>query len=107
MAQDPNLTPGTEDERSASLETRLRAARRAEDDRTAEPQAPFGMASDGSRTGQRVLSILVGYPIGGGVVGWFLDTLLHTRPWIMLALLFLGFAAACRSVFRISKGKPD
>jgi ATP synthase protein I len=103
VAQDPNLPSGTEEERSASLEARLREARKAEDERTAVPNAPMGMSSKGARQGQRVLSMLVGYPLGGGIVGWFLDGLFHTRPWIMLVLLFLAFAAACFQVFSISK----
>lgn len=105
MTPDPNQTPG-EDPKLASLESRLEAARRAEAERTAEPKAPIGV-SVGVRTGQRVLSMLVGYPLGGGIIGWFLDGLFKTRPWIMLALLFLAFAGACYQVFSISKERSE
>ena len=67
----------------------------------------MGMGRPGARQGQRVLSTLVGYPLGGGVIGWFLDGVFHTRPWIMLALLFLAFAGACFQVFSISKERPE
>ncbi|HEX4693307.1 AtpZ/AtpI family protein [Sphingomonas sp.] len=102
MTPDPDQTPG-EDPKLASLETRLDAARRTEAERTAAPKQAMGMTNTGARTGQRVLSTLVGYPLGGGVIGWFLDGFFHTRPWIMLALLFLAFAGACFQVFSISK----
>ena len=67
----------------------------------------MGMSGKGSKQGQRVLSILIGYPIGGGVIGWYLDGRLHTRPWIMLGLLFLAFAAACYQVFKVSQERPE
>lgn len=98
--------PGGEDGKLASLEERLRAARRAEQERT-QPEHQLGLAGPGEKTGQRVISILVGYPIGGGVIGWLLDRWLDTRPWIMLALLFLSFAAACFQVFKISKERAQ
>jgi ATP synthase protein I len=105
VANDPNNAPGGGDPELSSLEARLQAARKAEAERTAEPKSPLG--GKGSQQGQRVLSILIGYPIGGGVLGWLLDGWLGTRPWIMLGLLFLSFAAACRQVFLISKERPE
>lgn len=107
MAQDPNDVPEAEDPALNSLEARLEAARRTEAQRTAEPKAPMGMSSPGARQGQRVLSILIGYPLGGGIIGWFLDGKLGTRPWIMLGLLFLSFAAACYQVFKVSSERPS
>ncbi len=34
---------------------------------------------------------LIGMPLGGALIGWLLDQLFGTLPWIMLALMFLGF----------------
>lgn len=107
MAQDPNDVPGAEDPELSSLEARLEAARRTEAERTAEPKAPMGMSGSGARQGQRVLSILVGYPIGGGVIGWLIDRWTEKPPVAMLVLLFLSFAAACFQVFKISKERPE
>ena len=107
MANDPNDVPPAEDPSLTSLEARLEKARQTEAERTAEPKAPMGMSGKGSQQGQRVLSILLGYPLGGGVIGWFLDGWLGTRPWIMLALLVLAFAAACYQVFKISNERPQ
>lgn len=102
MANEPDQFPGSDDPKLASLEDRLRAARRAEEERT-HPVGGFGVAGPGEKKGQRVISTLVGYPIGGGIVGWLLDEWLGTRPWLMLVLMFLGFAGACYQVFKISK----
>ena len=34
------------------------------------------------------------------VIGWGLDRLFHTRPWIMIAFVPVGAAAGLRNVFR-------
>jgi len=36
----------------------------------------------------------------GGVLGFFLDRWLHTKPYLMLILGFLGFFAGLRDVLR-------
>ena len=75
MAHDPIQPPeGGEDPKLASLEARIDAAQRAEAERTAVPEAPMGMGRPGAVQGQRVLSTLVGYPLGGGVIGCYLDS---------------------------------
>ena len=107
MAQDPNDVPGAEGPELNSLEARLEKARQVEAKRTAEPKAPMGMSGKGSQQGQRVLSILLGYPLGGGVIGWLIDRWTGKPPWAMLALLFLAFAAACYQVFKVSGERPE
>ena len=93
--QDPELP---QDARIDSLEERIERAQRQEALRTkkAQPDPNY-------RIGQLVLSHLVGAPLGGGLLGWGLDSLLGTSPWFFLALLFLGFAVGVRNVLRISK----
>ena len=34
------------------------------------------------------------------VIGWGLDRLFHTRPWLMIAFVPIGAAAGLRNVFR-------
>lgn len=34
------------------------------------------------------------------VIGWGLDRIFHTRPWIMIAFVPIGAAAGLRNVFR-------
>jgi len=96
--QDPKLPP---DARLDSLEERLERAQRIEAGRTrkAQPDPSY-------RAGQLVLSHLIGAPLGGGLIGWGLDSLLGTRPWLLLLMLFLGFGVGVRNVLRISKTPP-
>jgi ATP synthase protein I len=40
------------------------------------------------------------------VIGWGLDKLLHTRPWLMIVMVPVGMAAGIRNLVRAS-GRPD
>ena len=89
------------DARLESLDERL--------DRLQQAEARKALKRQGDpswRAGQLVLSHLVGAPLGAGVVGWLLDRWLGTRPWVMLAMLFIGFAVGVWDVLRISKTTP-
>jgi ATP synthase protein I len=96
--QAPKLPP---DARLESLDERLERLQQAEAKRTAKAQG-----DPSYRAGQLVLSHLVGAPLGSGIVGWMLDRWLGTKPWIMLAMLFIGFAVGVFDVLRISKTLP-
>ena len=101
MAQDPidpTTPPPVEDPALGSLQSRLDAARRAEDERLARDHAP--LRDQGRSVGMQVASTMVGYPLGGIVIGWGLDSVFGTRPWIMIVLMFLAFAGACLQVVR-------
>lgn len=100
MAEDepeeaPKLPP---DARLESLEERLGRLQQAEAKRTRKtyPDSTY-------RVGQLVLSHLIGAPAGGFLIGLALDKWLGTEPWLMLTMLFLGFAAGVFNVLRISK----
>jgi ATP synthase protein I len=102
MAEDeideaPKLPP---DARLESLDERLDRMQQAEAKRTARaaPDANY-------RIGQLVLSHLVGAPVGGFIIGFVLDKWLGTKPWLMLVMLFAGFAVGVWNVIRISNGK--
>jgi len=43
---------------------------------------------------------LVGAVAFGGLLGFFLDKWLHTKPWLMLVFGALGFFAGVREVIR-------
>lgn len=105
MAEDDTgrNTPVAEDARIQSLEKRLQAAKRAEEDRTARRNR--GPAK-GYSQGHRILAELIGAPLGGGLIGWVLDRWLDTSPIFLLVLVFLGFAVAFRNIYRISKETP-
>lgn len=98
MANDPENAPGGEDPRLESLEERIAAARHTEDERVAKEHAPVVRA-----IGMQVLSTMVGYPLGGIVIGFLLDKFFGTAPWIMLGLMFAAFAGACLHVVQMNK----
>ena len=63
--------------------------------RAEEARQPKAVSSLAVRSkGMRVAQGLVGMPLGGAVIGWLLDRLFDTAPWIMLALMFIGFGGA-------------
>ena len=104
MAEDengevPKLPP---DARLESLDERLDRLQQAEAKRTArsDPDPNY-------RTGQLVLSHLVGAPAGGFLIGLLLDRWLGTQPWLMLTLLFLGFAGGFFNVVRLANARSD
>ena len=103
--KDPGQNPyDTEDARLTSLESRLKQAQHAEDVRTGRAQAkPDG----GYRLGNRVLAALIGGLVGGALVGWVLDRLLGTTPWLLIVMLFLGMAAAFRNILKITGTRPE
>src|SRR5690348_7998325 len=104
MAEDdndeaPKLPP---DARLESLDERLDRLQQAEAKRTAKRQPDANY-----RAGQLVLSQLVGCPLGGGIIGWLLDRWFGTKPWLMLVMLFLGFAVGVWNVIRISNNSQS
>ena len=101
VAQDPTdqiTQPAGEDPALGSLQARLDTARKAEDERLARDHAP--LRDQKNSIGMQVASTMVGYPLGGIVIGWGLDSLFGTRPWIMIGLMFTAFAGACLQVVR-------
>ena len=102
MANDPENAPVGQDPQIDSLEQRIGAARRAEDQRLAQEHAPM---RDGRSAGIQIASTMLGYPLGGIVIGWVLDKVFDTLPWITIGLMFLAFAGACMHVVRLNKNR--
>ncbi len=92
MAEDERdeVPPSPQDARLSSLDERLKRAEQEEGKRTPKIVSAMVVRSRGLRVAQG----LVGMPLGGALIGWLIDRLLGTAPWIMLALMFLGFAGA-------------
>ena len=87
---DPDQEPMTPpDRRLTSLDERLRRAERAEAERRPAPSVESVRSA-----GWMVAQNLIGMPAGGFVIGLLLDKLFGTMPWIALAVMFVGFAAA-------------
>ena len=87
----------TEDPALDSLEARLAAARRVEDARLAKDHAKYPEAAG---LGFSVVSTMIGYPLGGIVVGFAIDQWLDTTPWVMIGLMFTAFFGAVLQVVR-------
>lgn len=96
---EPGLDPLQEDARLSSLDERLRQAK---SDEAVRNGGGADKGQDDYNLGNRVLAELVGGMAGGALIGWVLDRLLGTSPWLLLALLFLGIIAAFRNIIRIS-----
>ena len=96
--QDPRLPP---DARLDTLEKRLDRLQEAEARRTGRAKA-----DPTTRVWQLMFSHLVGAPIGGGVIGWGLDSLFGTFPTLFLIMLFVGFGVGVVNVMRVSKTPP-
>lgn len=92
-----------EDARLSSLDERLRQAQHEEAIRTGQLKKPV---DQNYRLFNQVLSYLIGGPLGGGLIGWLLDSWLGTSPWLLLTMLVLGTLAGFRSIIRISNRKP-
>lgn len=99
MANEPENAPLGEDPQLDSLEQRIAAARKTEDQRLGLDKPVV----DGRSRGMQIASTMVGYPLGGIVIGWVLDGIFDTRPWIMIGLMFLAFFGACLQVVRLNR----
>jgi ATP synthase protein I len=106
VANGPGEEPHSpKDSRLTSLDERLDRVKAEEAARegkrvSAESQRVIRQA------GSRILSVLIGYPLGGGLIGWALDQWLQTLPWMTLVLMFLGFGLAVREVLRTANKGP-
>lgn len=102
MANEPDNAPIGQDPKLESLEDRITAARHAEEDRLAKEHAPL---RDGRSVGVQIASTMLGYPLGGIIIGLLLDNVLNTLPWFTIGLMFLAFAGAMLHVVRMNKNR--
>src|SRR4029453_16486257 len=80
--QDPT---SPQDARLTSLDERLKRAEWKESKRKPKP---IDSSTVIKNAGQRVAQSLIGMPLGGAIIGWLLDRVFDTAPWIMLGLMF-------------------
>lgn len=104
VADDRNAAPAVrEDPAIDSLEGRIAAARVAEDKRLGRESASV---ADARGKGMQIASTMVGYPLGGFIVGSVIGHLVDQWIqwiWIALGLMFLAFFGACLQVVRSNK----
>lgn len=89
------------DARLESLDRRLDRAHRREAEEAEKKKVDPNM-----RVTQLVIGYLIGGPLGGGLLGFGLDSLFGTKPWLTLVMLFLGFGVGVRNILRIAKNLP-
>lgn len=105
MSEEPSARePIAEDARIDALEKRLKAAREREEERN-RPQVQGVDAN--YRSGNRVLTDLLGGILGGLVIGGSIDYFAGTSPWGLLVMLFLGIAVAFRNIIRAANTPPE
>ena len=98
--QDPK---SPQDARLASLDERLARAQAEETARTGGNGT--GAAPYYRSPAYRVLSVLIGYPLGCALIGYAIDRFAGTRAtWVVM--LFVGFGVAMWEVFKLSKQGP-
>ena len=89
---------------SGTFGKKLSKARESEEARrlwksnvTRPPKSALGLAF-------RVAVELVSAVAVGLAIGWGLDYLLDTKPWLMVVFIILGFAAGVINVYRMASG---
>jgi len=102
--------PVGEDTRIDTLEERLKAAQKREEERTGSGAG--SQVDENYRTGNRVLAELIGGIGGGAFLGWVIDEFINyltgnSQHWGLLVMMFLGIIVAFRNIFRISNRRPD
>jgi ATP synthase protein I len=50
--------------------------------------------------GMRAAAELIGGVVVGGVLGWYLDVWLNTKPWMFILFFLLGTGAGMLSIIR-------
>ncbi len=94
---------GDDGSRSVTGDLAARIARaRGERTPVRQPASPGGQPANGASRAYRLASEFVAAIIVGAGLGFGIDALFHTRPWAMVVLLLLGFAAGVVNVVRAS-----
>lgn len=99
-----NDTPKRPPDDISAFGDKIKKARKAEESRQLwkrgfdkAPQSPLGLAF-------RVSVELVSALVVGLAIGYALDQWLDTGPFLMVAFLFMGFAAGLMNVYRMATG---
>ena len=96
QAGEPSLSEPSDKARMEALKARLDAAKAAQ--APAPPKAE-DHHSQAQLAWRMVIELVTGLAIGLGM-GYGLDRLLGTTPWLMIVFIFLGFAAGIRTMMR-------
>jgi len=87
-------------------DAKIEALKKRIDQAQSEEQVRSGKTQKGAdenhRLGNKVLADLIAGIGGGALVGWVLDRVFGTSPWLLLIFLFLGIAVAFRNIIKLS-----
>ena len=92
----------TEEEPLSSLDdldARLQGLKTKEAERQAR-QASHQVAGPSMGVAMRIAVEMISALAVTGVIGWFLDQWLNTRPWLMLVMLLLGSVVGLLNTYR-------
>jgi ATP synthase protein I len=89
------------------LDTRLRAAQARQRIESGDQSQRARASGTGMGFGFRVVVELVAGIAVGTLIGYGLDHWLGSKPWLMVAFLFLGATAGVVNVYRAAKGLDD
>ncbi|MDE1897278.1 MAG: AtpZ/AtpI family protein [Rhodospirillales bacterium] len=97
----------SDDPEKTVFEERLQAA---EDAANAPKRREAGKSDAGSAQRAIELAMRLGVEMVAAmviavVIGWGLDRLLHTKPWLMILMVPVGLAAGLRNLLRAERGK--
>jgi ATP synthase protein I len=96
----------SEDRDSQAFEKRLAAAQAAADGQAKREPAHSGAAQRAINLAMRLGVELVAAMVIAVVIGWGLDRLFHTAPWLMIVMVPVGMAAGLRNLVRAA-GKSN
>lgn len=100
-----NQGPESEKSRIDALGSRLQEARRQRSHDPLEAEEGRSARAAGMGAAMRVMIDFVA-PIGvAAFLGWWIDRLAGTAPWVMVALLCVGMVAGVMNVWRLSRVK--
>lgn len=89
------------------LGKRIREARDRQARENPKKESPAASGNNNAGVGQamRAATDLVAALLVGGFLGYWIDQWLGTKPWAMLILFFLGFAAGFLNIYRAQMGQ--
>ncbi len=98
------MRPLADDRQTSDLDARIASAKAAGQSSLGVSAAP---PAKGYSQGSRVLALLLGALLGGGILGWALDRWLGTSPWALLIVLALAIVGAFMNIMKISKERAQ
>lgn len=90
-----------------AFEVRLKAAEEAAGG-PKRPESGKSQAASAQRAVELAMRLgveMVAAMVIAVVIGWGLDKLLHTQPWLMILMVPVGLAAGLRNLLRADRGR--